>query len=173
MQLPFSEPDPTPAGVSGSSAPDHRGVADASAAQYSLAAPATATADPSITAIVLAEDRFLPLPQFAPQIRDDPTPAKEDHAEAWVKEMCKHARIWRQKFVRLTRESNHEGLKQEFAEMYAENTGATAADFLHRHFRRPDAPADAKPFPIRVALLYILVCASVAAVVLAVLIISR
>ena len=173
MQLPFSEPDPTPAGVSGSSAPDHRGVADASAAQYSLAAPATATADPSITAIVLADDRFLPLPQFAPQIRDDPTPAKEDHAEAWVKEMCKHARIWRQKFVRLTRESNHEGLKQEFAEMYAENTGATAADFLHRHFRRPDAPADAKPFPIRVAVLYILVCASVAAVVLAVLIISR
>jgi hypothetical protein len=115
----------------------------------------------------------LPLPQFAPQIPDDPTHADEDEAEAWVREMCKHARIWRRKLVRLTRESNHEELKQEFAEMYAENTGATAADFLHRHFRRPDAPADAKPFPIRVALFYILVCASVAAVVLAALIMSR
>jgi len=134
MQLPFSEPDPTPAGVSGSSAPDHRGVADASAAQYSLAAPATATADPSITAIVLAEDRFLPLPQFAPHIPDDPTPAKEDQAEAWVKEMCKHARIWRRNLMRLTREFDSEKLKQEFTEMYNENTDATAADFLQRHF---------------------------------------
>ena len=173
MQLPFSEPDPTPAGVSGSSAPDHRGVADASAAQYSLAAPATATADPSITAIVLADDRFLPLPQFAPHLPDDPTPAKEDQAEAWVKEMCKHARIWRRNLMRLTRDFDSEKLKQEFTEMYDENTDATAADFLQRHFRRPDAPADAKPFPIKVALFYIFVCASVAAVVLAALIMLR
>ena len=156
MQSPFSEPEPTPASAASSPAP-----------------PAKTSADQSVTAIVPAGILVLPLPQFAPQIPDDPTPANEDEAEAWVREMCKHARIWRQKFVRLTRESNHEGLKQEFAEMFAENTGATAADFLHRHFRRPDAPADAKPFPIRVAILYILVCASVAAVVLAALIISR
>ena len=156
MQSPFSEPEPTPASAASSPTP-----------------PAKTSADQSVTAIVPAGTLVLPLPQFAPRIPDDPTPANEDEAEAWVREMCKHARIWRQKFERLTRESNHEGLKQEFAEMYAENTGATAADFLHRYFRRPDAPADAKPFPIRVALLYILVCASVAAVVLAALIISR
>jgi hypothetical protein len=173
MQLPFSELDPPLAGASGSSAPNHRGIADTNAAQDSLAVPATSTPARSITAIVPNSERVLPLPQFAPQIPDDPTPADEDEAEAWVREMCKHARIWRRKLVRLTRESNHEELKQEFAEMYAENTGVTAADFLHRHFRRPDAPADAKPFPIRVALFYILVCASVAAVVLAALIMSR
>ena len=173
MQLPFSEPDPTPAGASGSSAPDHRGVADASATQYSLAASATATADRSITAIVLADDRFFPLPQFAPHIPDDPTPAKEDQAEAWVKEMCIHAHTWRRKLARLTRESDLEKLKQEFAEMYAEHTDATAADFFQRHFRRPDAAADAKPFPIRVALFYILVCTCVAAIILLILLISR
>ena len=173
MQLPFSEPDPPPVGVFGSSAPDHRGVADARAAWYYLTAPAAATADQSITAIVPDGASDLTMPVFEPHFPNDPTPAKEDQAEAWVKEMCIHAHTWRRKLARLTRESDLEKLKQEFAEMFAENTGATAADFLHRHFRRPDAPADAKPFPIRVALLYILVCASVAAVVLAALIISR
>ena len=156
MQSPFSEPEPTPASAASSPTP-----------------PAKTSADQSVTAIVPAGTLVLPLPQFAPHLPDDPTPAKEDQAEAWVKEMCKHARIWCRNLMRLTREFDSEKLKQEFTEMYDENTDATAADFLQRHFRRPDAPADAKPFPIKVALFYIFVCASVAAVVLAVLIMLR
>ena len=66
-----------------------------------------------------------------------------------------------------------EKLKQEFAEMYDENTDATAADFFQRHFRRPDAAADAKPFPIHVALFYIFVCTCVAAIILLVLLMLR
>jgi hypothetical protein len=173
MQLPFSEPDPPPVGVFGSSAPDHRGVADARAAWYYLTAPAAATADQSITAIVPDGASALTMPVFEPHFPNDPTPAKEDQAEAWVKEMCIHAHTWRRKLARLTRESDLEKLKQEFAEMYAEHTDATAADFFQRHFRRPDAAADAKPFPIRVALFYILVCTCVAAIILLILLISR
>ena len=104
---------------------------------------------------------------FDPHTPDDPTPANEDQAEAWVKEMCMHASIWLRRLARLTRESNPEKLKEEFAKMYAENTDAMRADFFQRHFRRPDAAADAKPFPIRVALFYILVCTCVAAIILA------
>jgi hypothetical protein len=156
MQLPFSEPEPTPASAASSPAP-----------------PAKTSADQSVTAIVLADDRFLPLPQFAPHIPDDPTPAKEDQAEAWVKEMCKHARIWRRKLVRLTRESDPETLEEEFAKMYATNTDASVADFFQCHFRRPDAAADTKPFPVRVAPFYIFVCTCAAAIILLVLLMSR
>ena len=130
MQLPFSEPEPTPASAASSPAP-----------------PAKTTADQSVTAIVPADALVLPLPQFAPHIPDDPTPAKEDQAEAWVKEMCKHVRTWRRKLMRLTRESDPETLKEEFAEMYATNTDATAADFLQRHFRRPDAACRRQAVP--------------------------
>jgi hypothetical protein len=156
MQLPFSEPEPTPASAASSPAP-----------------PAKTSADQSVAAIVLADDQFLPLPQFAPHIPDDPTPAKEDQAEAWVKEMCKHARIWRRKLVRLTRESDPETLEEEFAKMYATNTDASVADFFQCHFRRPDAAADTKPFPVRVAPFYIFVCTCVAAIILLVLLMSR
>jgi hypothetical protein len=156
MQLPFSEPEPTPASAASSPAP-----------------PTKTSADQSVTAIVPAGTLVLPLPQFAPHIPDDPTPANEDEAEAWVREMCRHVRAWRRNLMRLTRDSDHGELKQELAKMYAKNKDTQASNFIQRHFRRPDAPADAKPFPIRVELFYISVCTCVAAIILLVLLMSR
>jgi len=87
--------------------------------------------------------------------------------------MCIHAHTWRRKLARLTRESDLEKLKQEFAEMYAEHTDATAADsFSAISAGRTQLPTPNRS-PIRVALFYILVCTCVAAIILLILLISR
>jgi hypothetical protein len=57
--------------------------------------------------------------------------------------------------------------------MYAENAEGSAANFLRRHFRRPDAPADAKPFPIRIEFFYLLFGALVVTIVLVMLVLFR
>jgi len=45
--------------------------------------------------------------------------------------------------------------------MYAENTGATAADFLHRHFSPARCACRRQAVSYKSRVLYILVCASV------------
>jgi hypothetical protein len=124
--------------------------------------------------VVETQGRIGRLPPFSLNLEDDPTPAGEDEAEAWVASICNKPKQW---LPRLLAASDADDLKlarAQFAKMYRIYADKDhTAHFFERYFRRPETPAGTKPFPIRIEITALLMCAGLGSLGLLLLIITR
>lgn len=113
------------------------------------------------------------LPDFSLDTENDPTPATEIEAEAWIRAICNKPRHWLPLFLRASTATHVDLVRSQFTKMYGIYTKTDARTFLDTHFRRPDAPAGIKAFPLRIEVTAFLMCAGAAALGLLALILSR
>jgi hypothetical protein len=123
-----------------------------------------------VSALPLRE--FLHLPRFELDLNNDPTPATEDEVRAWVASMHKNPKEWLPKLVAASPGTDMPLIRSQFLAMYAYYTNTSFSDFAEKHFRRPDAAAGTKPFPLRIEITAFLTCLGLAVLGLLILILS-
>ena len=113
--------------------------------------------------------RLLPIVDF--DMDADPAPNGENEAEGWIAAMVKNPKKWFPKLAAASTDADLSTVHAQFERMYTIYAPYTYRNFLERHFRRPDAPSDAKPFPLRIeitALLWCIAFALIGVIILAV-----
>lgn len=100
-------------------------------------------------------------------------PASESQVAEWVKKIHKNPRSFLGPLRQATPKFDPESMAGNFALMYEQSGDWKATDFLQRLFRRPDAPADAPRFPLRVEVFYLIVSMFLVAIVTVMLLLGR
>jgi hypothetical protein len=113
------------------------------------------------------------LPEFCFDADDDVTPETEQEAAAWVALMRKDPKCWLKKLKPRTQHWQPTELEADFETIYREFADRRAFRLIQSRLRRPDAAADAKPFPLKVGLFNLVFCALIALMIGVALLISR
>ena len=113
------------------------------------------------------------LPESCLDADDDVTPETEQEAATWVALMRKDPKGWLKKLRPHTQHWQPTDLAADFETMYREYADRNALRLFQSRVRRPDAAADAKPFPLKVWLFNLVFCALIALMIGVALLISR
>ena len=113
------------------------------------------------------------IPEFSPELDDDVTPETEEESSAWVALMRKDPAGWLKKLKPRTPNWTPQDLAEDFATMYGEYADTVPSRLIQFRIRRPDAAADAKPFPLKMGLFYLIVCGIVAVMIMVALLLAR
>jgi hypothetical protein len=166
MQLPFSR---EPKWEELKQTPQAQPESTASAAFV----PVEIIFDESFSGIGEEDGPAVAMPELGEYVSDGSTPAREDQAETWINDLFEHMSARREKLTDLTRNFDLTKLREEVDKISAWTKEDVVKVFFLRHFRQPDAPADAKKFPIRIEVFYLLLCSVIAVMVIIMLLIVK